>query len=114
MVHDARMMDINHHHFLHFENDEVLRILIKLNKKVNTLMATIQELTAAVQRNTDIDDSVIALLNGIVQQLKDAQAMNDPAAIDALIVKLDANTAKMAEAVTANTPSNPFPTPPTA
>lgn len=67
-------------------------------------MATIQELTAAVDRNTSVDDSVLVLLEGIVQQLKDAQASNDPAAIQTLIDRLDANTQKMADAVTAHTP----------
>lgn len=68
-------------------------------------MATIQELTAAVDRNTDVDDSVLTLLEGIVQQLKDAQASNDPKALDEVIAKLDANTKKMTDAVTANTPA---------
>lgn len=64
-----------------------------------------QELTAAVQRNTDVDDSVLTMISGISQQLKDAQAQNDPAAIQAVIDQLDANTKKMADAVTANTPA---------
>lgn len=68
-------------------------------------MATMQDLRAAVQRNIDVDDSVIVLLNGIVQQLKDAQASNDPAAIQAVIDSLNADTQKMADAVTANTPA---------
>lgn len=91
------------HHFIH-SDESVISILNKLNKKVNILMATMQDLTAAVDRNTSVDDSVITLLEGIVQQLKDAQASNDPAAIDAVIAKLDANTQKMTDAVTANTP----------
>ena len=92
------------HVYLH-QDDEVIYLLNKILKKENQIMATIQELTSAVDRNTAVDDSVITLLEGIVQQLKDAQASNDPAAIDALITKLDANTKKMADAVTANTPA---------
>ena len=78
--------------------------LSKLTQKVDKIMATMQELRDAVQRNTDVDDSVITLLQGISQQLKDAQAQNDPAAIQAVIDQLDANTQHMADAVTANTP----------
>lgn len=77
----------------------------KILKKEEILMATMQDLQAAVQRNSDVDDSVIVLLNGIVQQLKDAQASNDPQAIQAVIDSLDADTKKMADAVTANTPA---------
>lgn len=68
-------------------------------------MATINDLKAAVERNTSVDDSVLTMLTGLVQQLKDAQANNDPAAIDQLIAQLDANTQKMTDAVTANTPA---------
>ncbi len=79
--------------------------LTKLTQKVDKIMATMQELRDAVQRNTDIDDSVVTLLQGVSQQLKDAQVQNDPAAIQAVIDQLDANTQHMADAVTANTPA---------
>jgi hypothetical protein len=72
-------------------------------------MATINDLKAAVERNTSVDDSVLTMLTGLVQQLKDAQANNDPAAIDQLIAQLDANTQKMTDAVTANTPHEDVP-----
>lgn len=91
-------MDI--HVYLHNTDDKIL-------KKVNKLMATMQDLKAAVERNTSVDDSVLALLSGISQQLKDAQAQNDPAAIDEVIRQLDANTQKMTDAVTANTAEEP-------
>ena len=67
-------------------------------------MTKLDDLNSAVERNTAVDDSVLTLIEGIVQQLKDAQASNDPAAIDSLIAKLDANTQKMTDAVTKNTP----------
>lgn len=102
-------IDIYHH----FEDrNEVMRILGELLNKAGlvledteTIMATMDELKAAVTRNTSVDDSVLALLQGISQQLKDAQAANDPQAITDVIAQLDANTQKMTDAVTANTPS---------
>jgi len=72
-------------------------------------MGTMQDLRAAVERNTSVDDSVLAMLEGISQQLKDAQAQNDPAAIDEVIRQLDANTQKMTDAVTKNTPHEDTP-----
>jgi len=103
-------MEIHHHHFIHFEDDEVLSFLEKISKKVNKLMATMQDLRAAVERNTSVDDSVLTLLSGISQQLKDAQAQNDPQAIQDIINQLDANTQKMSDAVKANTKAEDEPT----
>ena len=68
-------------------------------------MATIQDVSAAVAAESTVDDSIIVLLNGIVQQLKDAQASNDPAALDVVVAGIQANTAKIQAAVTANTPT---------
>lgn len=70
-------------------------------------MATIQDVSNAVSAESSVDDSIIALLNGIVQQLKDAQASNDPAALDAVVTSIQANTQKLQDAVTANTPVTP-------
>lgn len=70
-------------------------------------MATMEDLKAAVARNTSAENSVIELLKGISQQLKDAQAANDPAAVQAVIDQIDANTAAAAAAVVANTPTPP-------
>jgi len=67
-------------------------------------MATIQDINAAVAAQSTVEDSIIVLLNGIVQQLKDAQAANDPAALDKVIADITANTQKLQDAVTANTP----------
>jgi hypothetical protein len=82
-------------------------VLDKLDLVVSnqeTIMTVMDDLNAAVQRNTDAEASVITLLTGISQQLKDALAANDPAAIQAVITQLDANTAAAAAAVVANTP----------
>lgn len=79
-------------------------LLHELNIKVNILMATIQDVQAAVAAESTVDDSIVTLLNGIVQQLKDAQASNDPAALDAVVASIQANTKKLSDAVTANTP----------
>lgn len=94
-------MDIN----VYFHDMEVVRLLKKILKEEEKIMATMQELRSAVERNTSVDDSVLTLLSGISQQLKDAQAQNDPQAIQDIINQLDANTQKMTDAVSANTPA---------
>ena len=68
-------------------------------------MAIMDDLKASVQRNTDAEAAVVTLLQGISQQLKDALAAGDPAAIQAVITQIDANTAAAAAAVVANTPA---------
>lgn len=80
------------------------RHLLAILQNQETIMSKIDDLNAAVTRNTDAEDSVITLLNGISQQLKDANTANDPK-IQAVIDQLDANTAKAAAAVVASTPA---------
>jgi len=70
-------------------------------------MATIQDVTNAVAQESSVDDSIITLLNQIVQQLKDAQASGDPAQLDQVVAGIQANTKKIQDAVTANTPVTP-------
>lgn len=81
----------------------ILPALDTINHKLESIMANMTDLTAAVARETDAENSVITLLQGISQQLKDAQAANDPAALDAAIAAIDANTARLSAAATANT-----------
>ena len=69
---------------------------------------TLQDLVADVQSLKTVDDSVVALLNGLSQQLKDAIAANDPAAIQAVADAIEGETARLATAVAANTPGAPL------
>ena len=87
--------------------DILLNLLIHVISKENYIMTTIQDINAAIASESSVDDSIITLLNGIVQQLKDAQASNDPAALDVVIAGITANTKKIQDAVTANTPVTP-------
>lgn len=85
--------------------------------RLDKLMATLEEVKQAVQAEGSLEDSIITLLNGIAQQLKDALsgATLPPAVqqqVDDVFSQLEANKQKLADAVTANTPAAP--TPPTA
>jgi hypothetical protein len=70
-------------------------------------MADLSTLQTEVSANSDAVQSAVTLISGLAQQLKDALAANDPAAIQALADQLDANTQSLAAAVTANTPAAP-------
>jgi hypothetical protein len=100
-------LDLNHNHswapappWVDDIDDKLGYIL----RRMENIMATMEELKAAVQRNTDVDSGVVTMLQGLSQQLKDAQAANDPVAVQAVIDQLDANTKTLSDAVTANTP----------
>lgn len=82
-----------------------LHILQELNFKVNLIMATLQDISAAVSAETTVDQAVVTLLTNIVAELKAAQASNDPAAMDAVVASIQANTKLLSDAVTANTPT---------
>ena len=72
-------------------------------------MANLQDIQQAVTDEKSVEDSVLALLNNVEQQLKDAIAANDPAAMQAIVDQIAANKQAMADAVAANTPAAPTP-----
>ena len=97
--------------------DGMFHKLDLIQKDLEKFMATMQDLKDAVTRNTNAEQSITLVLQGVVQQLKDAQASGDPAAIQDVITQIDANTKTLADAATANTPvapaAAPAPAPPT-
>ena len=68
-------------------------------------MADLSNLANEVSENNDVVESAVALLNGLSQQLKDAIASDDPAAVQAIVDQLDAQNQRLADAVAANTPA---------
>ena len=110
-MHEIKVGDIHVH--LHIKPDQevlarlgaIMDRLDLVSSNQETMMSIMDDLKASVQRNTDAEAAVVTLLTGISQQLKDALAANDPAAIQAVITQLDANTASAAAAVVANTPA---------
>jgi uncharacterized membrane protein affecting hemolysin expression len=87
--------------FLHWKIDTLLMWSIKMSAVMDTL-------TAAVKRNSDVEDSAVLLIQGIAKQLADLIAAGaDPAALTALSDELTAKTDALAAAVAANTPAAP-------
>lgn len=96
-------------------------ILAEILKLVRQLMSKLDDLTAEVASIRSVEDSAIALINGLGQQLRDALAANAGAGTgggiseaDAtqILLGLESGRAALAAAVTANTPSAPAPTEP--
>jgi hypothetical protein len=70
-------------------------------------MADLSALQAEVEQNTSAVDSASRLISGLADQLREAIAANDPAALQALVDQLDANNNALAQAVANNTEVNP-------
>jgi nitrogen fixation protein len=75
-------------------------------------MADLDQVLTSVTDEDTLIDSVIALLNGVEQQLKDALAGTTlppavQAKIDAVFDKVEASKVKVNAAIVANTPAAP-------
>jgi cell division protein FtsB len=79
----------------------------QLTRLGGRIMADLTALTAEVARNTDVDTSAIALLEGLAAQIE--QLKTDPAALQALADQLKGSSDSLAAAIVANTPAAPTP-----
>lgn len=106
-------MEVHVYHHLDPRLERKLdRVLHALLKNEEIIMAQLDTLTADVAADTDAVNSAVKLIEGLVQQIKDAGT--DPVALKALTDRLEANTASLAGAVAANTSAAPVPVPPVA
>jgi len=75
------------------------------------MQADIQALTGAVQRNTDVENSAVRLLQALTAQIAAALASattpEDIAQVQALVASLGASSDALAAAIVANTPAAP-------
>jgi hypothetical protein len=77
-------------------------------KRLERMMATFQDLVREVEETAGVVQSAIVFIGGLkaeIQALKDAGA--DPAKLDELVGKLDANERVLAEAIANNPPPPP-------
>lgn len=91
---------------------ETIQLLLSLQRRIDNLtrteiktMSKLDDVTTHIQGLEDAQQSAITLLGTISAALKDAGG--DPAKIDAIISRLDADKTAMAAAVVANTPADP-------
>lgn len=92
---------------IEYHNDadlsEVKNLLHKILNNQRYIMATLQDLQAAVAAEDTVIDSAITLINGLAAQI--AALQPDQAAIDALAADVKAKADALSAAVTANTPA---------
>ena len=96
---------------LHAKIDHLHRHFDRLERKVDRTMTAMDDLKAAVARNTNETQSAIVAMRGIKKQLDDiiAAGNNDPA-LASLAASITSDDDALAKAVTENTPAAP-PTP---
>ena len=87
--------------------DAILKLLQESKAREVAMSVEMDALVVAVNENTSLDDSVIALLNGLSAQILDAAG--DKAKATALAAEVQAKSAAVAAAIAANTPAAPPP-----
>ncbi len=99
----------DHFHIIH-------SALAEVNRKLDIIMATLDQiLTDVTDEGTQID-SLSTLMAGLKQQLADALSGTTlppavQAKVDAVFAGVEANKGKVVAAINANTPAAPTPTP---
>jgi hypothetical protein len=81
-----------------------------IQKEEETIMQDLTQLTADVANDTTVEKSAVTLLQGLKARLDAAIAADqsgDPQQLAALSRQLEASTADLAAAITANTPAAP-------
>jgi len=102
---------IDIHHWFHHTHDgmdtkleKILTLLGTIQGKEEHMSQELDALTAQVAANTEVENSAIALIQGIAAQL--IALKDDPAKIAELAGTLKASADNLAAAVVANTPAS--------
>jgi 16S rRNA G1207 methylase RsmC len=103
----AGLVDRDLYYALNVINNKLNTIITLLGKGTQIMAASLDALTAEVERNTSVVASAKALIEGLAAQIDQLVAAGtvDPAQVDALAAALRANSDQLAEAVAAHTPA---------
>lgn len=82
-------------------------LLLLLLERIQLMAANLNDLQTAVRHNTEVEQSALVLIQGLVAKLEAAQG--DPAAVQSLIDELKVTDDQLAAAVAANTTPTPQP-----
>ena len=89
-------------------NERLASIEAKLDsitRRAKAMSLVLDNLKAQVARNTSLEQSAIALIQGLAQQIRDAAG--DPAALAELATNLETSATSLSDAFVANTPAAP-------
>jgi hypothetical protein len=88
---------------IHAQGERISEQLNRLLKEQNVMAADLTALQAQVEKTTEVEQSAVALIQGIAAQL--ATAKDDPVKVQGIIDQLNSSASSLAAAVTANTPA---------
>jgi septal ring factor EnvC (AmiA/AmiB activator) len=102
-----KRLDHQHEHLLEIKQaqEAQAKLLARTFRKVGKMSAELDRLTTEVAETKTAVASVLALVEGLAQQIRDNAT--DPVALNKLADDLDAAQQDIAAAVTANTPPTP-------
>ena len=89
------------------KQNEILLLLQGLATQGEKMSVELDTLSAQVAKNTTVEESAVALIQGLAQQIRDAGT--DPVKLKALTDSLSGSATALAAAVAANTPAAPTP-----
>ena len=95
---------------------EILSLCLAINEKLESIVATLDQILADVTDESTAIDSIVTLITGLKQQVADALAGTTlppavQAKVDAIFTAAESNKAKIAAALAANVPPAPTPSP---
>lgn len=102
---------MNIHHFINSDLaterklDRIMSALVELLRRTTDMSAAMDRLMAVVSKNTQVSASVLALVEGLAQQIRDN--VEDPVKLNALADEIENSANAEAAAVIANTPTPP-------
>ncbi len=85
------------------EDTNTARFLI-LKQEIQAMSVAWDAIREEVNRNRDVIESAVTLINGLTDRIEEANNDGDPAAIDELVAEIRSSTDSLAAAVAANTP----------
>lgn len=86
--------------------DRINLSLNNIDRRITLMAGELDALKAAVAKLDTVESSIVALVKGLAQQIKDLVAAGaDPAALTALANDISAKADEMAQVVTDNTPA---------
>ena len=89
----------------------ILKKLEIITYKEDRIMRTLLDLQAEVAECTEVINGAITLITGLAEQIRDANAQNNPAKIEEICTQLDSASNALAAAIAANTVAAPAPAP---
>lgn len=100
----SQRMQLEYLEAIYSQNQKILENQLFIIKKIHDMDKNVQDLIDAVTAETEVEKSVVTLLETLAGELQTGIDAGDLAAIQATTTQIKANTAVLAASVLKNTP----------